>query len=96
MSKIRLYSYVGAFGSQKIRPGFTIGGKTFVLTASKNPIKAGTVEGQYFKKTKCPYAVEVSGAVRVNDNLSAHLIVSEQLIHKLREVCEEIDTYLIA
>ncbi len=96
MSKIRLYSYVGAFGSQKIRPGFTINGRTFVLTASKNPIEAGIVEGQYFKKTKRPYAVEVSGATRVNDNLSAHLIVSEQLMRRLLEVCAELDTYLIA
>ena len=96
MSKIRLYSYIGAFGSQKIRPGFTIGGKTFVLTASKNPIEAGTVVGKYFKKTKCPYAVEVQGAVRVNDNLSAHLILSTQLLSKLEEVCDDLDTYLIA
>lgn len=95
MSKIRLYSYVGAFDSQKIRPGFTVNGRTFVLTASKNPIMAGTVEGQYFKKTKRPYAVEVEGAVRVNDNLSAHLILSTQLLQRLNEVCDDLDTYLI-
>jgi hypothetical protein len=96
MSKIRLYSYTGAFGSQKIRPGFTIGGRTFVLTASKNPIEAGTVEGQYFKKTKCPYAVEVEGAERVNDNLSAYLILSNKLLRRLEEVCDDLHTYLIA